>query len=104
MNENYGTIHFILTGGTLDSEFDVSKDAIVPSKTPYPPDYLNKLKLHNELEFTALFSKDSRDIRYKDREKLLETIKNSPHKMFIITHGTYTMPDTGGLASKFNLS
>ncbi|MDD5022705.1 MAG: asparaginase domain-containing protein [Candidatus ainarchaeum sp.] len=39
--------------------------------------------------------KDSREIRYKDRQKILDLIKKSTCKMIIITHGTYTMPDTG---------
>lgn len=38
--------------------------------------------------------KDSRDIVKDDLKKILETIEKSPHKKVIITHGTYTMPDT----------
>jgi len=95
MAENYGTIHFILTGGTMDSDLDTSKDAIVPREKSTIPEYLEKLKLHNPVKYSSLFLKDSRDIRYKDREKLLEAVKKSDHKMIIITHGTYTMPDSG---------
>lgn len=38
--------------------------------------------------------KDSRQLTKKDLANLLKIIKNSPHQKFIITHGTYTMPDT----------
>ena len=38
--------------------------------------------------------KDSREISYKDRQKLLNTVQDSKHEMIVITHGTYTMPDT----------
>jgi len=95
MKENYGTIHFMLTGGTLDSTFDPSKDGIKTADKTLVPEYIEKLRLHNSFEFNTIFMKDSREIRYKDREKLLDELKKSPHKMIIITHGTYTMPDTG---------
>jgi len=57
--------------------------------------YIRTLKLHNPCEFRTIFLKDSRDVRYKDRQKILEEIKNSKQRMIIITRGTYTMPDTG---------
>ena len=94
MKENYGTIHFIITGGTIDSRFNPAKDSIEIGNKTSVPEYLEKLKLHNKFEFTELFMKDSREIRYKDREKLLKTIDESAHRMIIVTHGTYTMPDT----------
>jgi L-asparaginase len=38
--------------------------------------------------------KDSRNISQNDRKKILNTIEKSPHEKIILTHGTYTMPDT----------
>lgn len=38
--------------------------------------------------------KDSRDINEADRREILKTVEESPFKKIIITHGTYTMPDT----------
>lgn len=38
--------------------------------------------------------KDSRQLSTEDRKKLVQTIEESPSKRIIITHGTYTMPDT----------
>ncbi len=38
--------------------------------------------------------KDSREINANDLKKILETMQKSSHKKIIITHGTYTMPDT----------
>ena len=38
--------------------------------------------------------KDSREINANDMKKILGTIQDSKHKKIIITHGTYTMPDT----------
>jgi L-asparaginase len=38
--------------------------------------------------------KDSRDLMPKDLENVLKIVEKSPHAKVIITHGTYTMPDT----------
>jgi len=38
--------------------------------------------------------KDSREIALEDLKEMLSVIKKSKEKYFIITHGTYTMPDT----------
>lgn len=38
--------------------------------------------------------KDSRGINETDRREILKTIEEDPHQKIIITHGTYTMPDT----------
>jgi L-asparaginase len=89
------TIHVMITGGTIDSFFNPTKDGTDIGKKAFTPAYLKKLKLHDSLEFSYLFLKDSRDIRYKDRQVLLKAITDSPHKMILITHGTFTMPDTG---------
>lgn len=94
MTKKSGTIHFMMTGGTVDSHFDSSADTIVIGDKSDVPEYIQKLKLHNPSEFSVVCLKDSREIRYKDREKLLETVKESKHGMIVITHGTYTMPDT----------
>jgi L-asparaginase len=38
--------------------------------------------------------KDSRQIDEKDRREMLRLIRKATDRLFIITHGTYTMPDT----------
>ncbi len=94
MNNNYEKIHLMLTGGTIDSEFEPSSDTTKVSKKPKVPLYLAKLKLHNKIIVTTVFLKDSREIRYLDRKELLKAIQASSCKLILITHGTYTMPDT----------
>lgn len=91
---NQETIHFILTGGTIDSSFDPTKDSLVIGDKSHIENFVTNLNLHNSTKFEIAVLKDSREIRHTDRQKILEMIKNSAHKMFIITHGTYTMPDT----------
>ena len=87
-------IHFILTGGTIDSYYDASKDTAVPNKESIIPSFIESLRFDHACKFTTVCMKDSRDIKPTDLKKILETIEKSPNKKIIITHGTYTVPDT----------
>jgi len=88
------SIHFILTGGTIDSFYDGPKDTVTTFEESVIPNYIKGLKLHEKTEFTQVCMKDSRGINQEDQKNILETIENSKHNKFIVTHGTYTMPDT----------
>lgn len=88
------TIHFIMTGGTIDSYYDGAKDTAVPSKESIIPTFVEGLKLYHNAEFTTVCMKDSRDLKPKDLENVLKAVEKSPHNKIIVTHGTYTMPDT----------
>lgn len=88
------TIHFVLTGGTIDSFWNGKKDTAEVASKSCVPDYIDSLKLHENIEFTEVCMKDSREIVKADMDNVLKTIEKSPHKKFIVTHGTYTMPDT----------
>lgn len=92
--EKKATIHFIITGGTIDSFYNGTKDTVEPSNESSIPAFIKSLKLYEKTEFTTICMKDSRALTKNDLAKIAETIKKSPHKKFIITHGTYTMPDT----------
>lgn len=51
-----------------------------------------------EYKMIKICNKDSRDILDVDRQRLVEEIEKAYKKWvkdFLITHGTYTMPDTG---------
>jgi L-asparaginase len=88
------SIHFILTGGTIDSYYDGTKDTAIPNERSIIPKYINSLKLYNHIEFSEICMKDSREITSADRNKMLFEIESSKHKCIIVTHGTYTMPDS----------
>lgn len=88
------TIHFIITGGTIDSRYDGSKDTAVPNKESIIPSFIESLKLYHDSEFTTICMKDSRDLQQEDRENIVKAVEESPHTKIVITHGTYTMPDT----------
>ncbi|MCX6741084.1 MAG: asparaginase domain-containing protein [Candidatus Parcubacteria bacterium] len=88
------TIHFILTGGTIDSYYDASKDTAVPNKESVIPSFINSLRLYHKTKFTTVCMKDSRDLKPADLKNILKTVEKSKATKIIITHGTYTMPDT----------
>ncbi len=89
------TIHFIITGGTIDSYYEGTKDTTVPNEKSIIPRFVKSLKLYTPIEFTEVCMKDSRDIVNSDLKNILNAIEKSPHKKIIITHGTYTLSDTG---------
>ncbi|HSX09449.1 MAG TPA: asparaginase domain-containing protein [Candidatus Saccharimonadales bacterium] len=88
-------IHFIITGGTIDSFYDTTRDTVVPNKQSVLPSYISSLKLFDEkIKFTTICMKDSRELNNEDRKNLLKELEITTAKKIIITHGTYTMPDT----------
>ena len=87
-------IHFIITGGTIDSYYDGTKDTAVPNQESVIPGFIKNLKLPVEHQFTTICMKDSRAITDDDRDAMAKTIQESSSTKFVITHGTYTMPDT----------
>lgn len=87
-------IHMILTGGTIDSHYDGTRDTAVPNDTSVLPQYVKTLRLYQEVVFTEICMTDSRELNDDDLERVLKTIVESKYGHFIITHGTYTMPDT----------
>ncbi|MBN2101941.1 MAG: asparaginase [Candidatus Aenigmarchaeota archaeon] len=92
--DNVPTIHFIMTGGTIDSFWERSKDTVKPHKESVIPQFVKSLDIYENLEFTEICMKDSRELTSEDLKALLKVVEESPHKRIIITHGTYTMSDT----------
>ena len=103
MANKKSTIHIIITGGTIDSFYDGTKDTVVPNKKSVIPYYIKSLRLYDKVEFTEICLRDSRELGKIDLKNILRTIERSTSKKIIITHGTYTMPDTGRYL-KANLS
>ncbi len=93
------TIEVIFTGGTIDSYYDSTKDAIIPLKKSCLPSFLKSIKTNDNFSFVEICMKDSRSLNGEDLKKLLTSIRKSVSKKIIITHGTYTMPDTARFLS-----
>lgn len=87
-------VHFIITGGTIDSRYDGIKDAVLPLQTSVIPQVIESLQLYTDSTYSVVCLKNSRDITTEDRRKMVEVINESDATKFIITHGTYTISDT----------
>lgn len=72
---NAEKIHFIITGGTIDSHYDGTKDTVVPNEHSIIPRYLENLLLYEPVSFDVVAMKDSRDINKQDREKIAAIIE-----------------------------
>lgn len=87
-------IEIIMTGGTIDSTWDGISDTAVVNSHSIIPSYFKKLIIYPEVKFTEICMKDSRQINQEDIQNVLQAIEDSEAKKIIVTHGTYTMPDT----------
>ncbi len=70
MNKKTFPINFIITGGTIDSYYEGTKDTVVPNEHSIIPRFIKSLNLENPTKFTELCMKDSRNITKKDFIKL----------------------------------
>jgi L-asparaginase len=88
-------IHCIITGGTIDSVFDAAKDMVVVNEASSIKGYIDSMvQPHFSWSQEVLTMRDSREMTDEIRLEILRSIKKSPHTKFLVTHGTYTMPDT----------
>lgn len=55
----------------------------------------NLVNPHFSYDIETICEKDSRDINAEDLAKLRNTILNTKEESILITHGTFTMKDTG---------
>lgn len=87
-----------MTGGTIDSVWIGSQDTVAVAEHSILPDYLaalgKNLKFNDQFKFSEICMKDSRALTDEDRKNVLETIEESESEKIVITHGTYTIPDT----------
>ncbi|MEK7528254.1 MAG: asparaginase domain-containing protein [Patescibacteria group bacterium] len=95
-------VSVILTGGTIDSHFGPTDETIKVSRLSAVKKYLDSLQLHITLDFQQVCRKDSRAIEEGDRNEILRAAISSESKYVLITHGTYTMPETGAFLKKHN--
>ncbi len=89
------SVHFILTGGTIDKAYDTVTETPQPGTSSVVPDYFtSKIKPHVDVSFENICLLDSNDITEEIREKILIAIQNSKTTKIIIVHGTSAMTDT----------
>lgn len=80
-------------GGTIDKVyFDKQSDYEVGD--PQIEQIFREANVSFSYSIQSLMRKDSLDMVESDRELICEAISKSPHRHFLITHGTDTMPKT----------
>ena len=86
------SIRILVTGGTMDDRHISAKK----SKRPwtYVPRMIEEARATVPIVFQLICQKDSRNITGLDRKNLLLAAKASKERHIIITHGTFTMPET----------
>ncbi len=95
------TIKIFITGGTIDN-LDINKPKTDESefKETQVPKILKQARITLPVETEKLMLKDSRELTNKDRELILKKCQECKEEKIIITHGTFTMPETARLLGK----
>jgi L-asparaginase len=94
-------VHFILTGGTIDSFYNPATESSVPNKASVIPYYIkNMIKPHFAPSFISVSKKDSRYMTEATRLKIVDAIQKTSAKQIVIVHGTTTMALTAEFISK----
>ena len=94
-------ITFIQTGGTIDKDYPKTRNGwAFEIGDPAILRLLEKLNPSFEYEIITAFRKDSLEIDLADRNQLVALIQNHKSSIFIITHGTDTLIETGQFLEK----
>lgn len=98
MSRNYNEerIQILVTGGTIDSYYDIDACTTLCHQQTAIPEFITRFgQLSNdEFELTEICMKDSRNINHQDIEKIHISISLSNCCRHIITHGTFTLFDS----------
>ena len=79
------------TGGTIDG---ADADRGITREVSSAEQWLLK-QPHVSVDVVHLFNKDSREFSDDDRRRLTDAVATAPSERVIITHGTYTIAETG---------
>lgn len=92
-------IRILVTGGTLDKEYNQLDGELVFTKT-HIADILTQAKCTAQVEIETVMLKDSLHMDSSDRVKIMERAAACTEDKVIITHGTDTMPETAGVIGR----
>src|SRR5210317_544160 len=96
-------IRFITTGGTIDKIYFDALSEYEIGDSPLQS-ILSEGLVEFEFDIVPLLKKDSLEMTDEDRAHLRDYIENDDGSLYVITHGTDTMPATAeflqGIAGK----
>lgn len=100
---NNPKVKILITGGTIDGvDYENEQDAPLNPQS-YIQNMFEQSRIPKNYEIKVLMLKDSRAITDADREIILEECKNSTEENILITHGSFTMPQTAKFLGHANL-
>jgi L-asparaginase len=88
-----GRIRILITGGTIDKEYDAQSGNLVFSRTRLG-DILTLARCRAEFVVEVVMLKDSLEMTMEDRLLIRERCLAATESRIVITHGTDTMADT----------
>ncbi|MDX1795206.1 MAG: asparaginase domain-containing protein [Hydrogenovibrio sp.] len=96
MSPDASPIHLLITGGTLDKDYEATTGELVFNSS-HLPEILQQANVTLAIESDTLMLKDSLEMTDKDRESILNACLRSSQRRLVITHGTDTMTQTADL-------
>ncbi len=96
-------IRVIITGGTFDKQYDAIRGVLTFNDTHLPEIIRqSRITIPVELELNQLI--DSLEMQAKNRLKVLESCREAPEDMIVVTHGTDTMAETARVLGSAGLA
>ena len=96
-------IKILVTGGTIDDIEYESLENAPESHESLIPELLEQARVDTAYSIDTLMSRDSRFVTDEDRELILKRCDECDEDRIVITHGTFTMPDTARYLGKRDL-
>ncbi len=86
-------IQLIITGGTIDSYYDIDKCTNMPHQNSVIAAFLDKYARmgSSKIEVSEICMKDSRDITREDIHAVYDAVIENENGRHVVTHGTFTL-------------
>jgi len=93
------TIRILITGGTIDKEYDPLTGELTFAKS-HLSNMLNQVRCKVRVVLEEVMLKDSLQMMSEDREEILKKCINCLEDKIIVTHGTDTVVETARVLGK----